>query len=173
MGLTPIFANEIKRTIMAKREIPLFIYDLTRRHKLGECDFVACTDQDNGFVAKFDYVDGKDEREEDGLRIGHYNPNGDVSLRVQIRRHTGAEMDPAKVRTLLKQAEKRYVEMVQRGIDTNNPSVEDCIEFLGLLIRGNRHIVDEQAGDYVGRQTTLTSIRMLEACMEYLSEKSR
>lgn len=158
---------------MAKREIPLFIFDLTRRHKLGECDFVACTDQDNGFVAKFDYVNGKESREEDGLRICHYNPLGNVSLRVQIRRRTGAEMDTTKVRTLLKQAEKRYVEMVQRGINTTSPSIEECIEFLDLLIRGNRHVVDEYAGDYAGRQTALTSIRMLEACRGHLTDKAK
>lgn len=36
---------------MAKREIPLFIIDNTRNHKRGECDFLVCTDKDNGFIA--------------------------------------------------------------------------------------------------------------------------
>lgn len=45
---------------MSKREFPLFIFDLSRDHKLGECDFVACTDVDNAFVAKIDYVTGID-----------------------------------------------------------------------------------------------------------------
>lgn len=46
---------------MAKREIPLFIVDTSRNHKRGECDFLVCTDKDNGFLAKVDYVDGEKE----------------------------------------------------------------------------------------------------------------
>lgn len=47
---------------MAKREIPLFIVDTSRNHKRGECDFLVCTDKDNGFLAKVDYVDGEKEK---------------------------------------------------------------------------------------------------------------
>lgn len=39
-----------------KREIPLFIVDSKKAHEKGECDFWVCTDQDNGFVAKVEYV---------------------------------------------------------------------------------------------------------------------
>lgn len=46
---------------MAKRSVPLFIIDRSRRHKLGECDFIVCTDLDNGFIARVDYVDGEHE----------------------------------------------------------------------------------------------------------------
>lgn len=41
---------------MAKREIPLFVFDKNRWHSQGECDFIICTDIDNSFVARVDYV---------------------------------------------------------------------------------------------------------------------
>ena len=153
---------------MSKRTLPLFIFDLTRRHKLGECDFVACTDKDNGFIAKIDYVEGEiEDTSEYWMRVGH--PNHGVSLRLQILRLTGGNIDRTKVRALLKQAEKRFLDIAQKEMDVNEPSVEECITFLDVLVRSNRHAVDEQAHDFRGRETTLMSIRLLEKCAEYLS----
>ena len=55
---------------MARREIPLFILDRSRKHKVGPYDFLVCTDKDNGFVAKVDYVIGMGEISTDMVRIG-------------------------------------------------------------------------------------------------------
>ena len=66
---------------MAKREIPLFIFDKNRDHGIGECDFVYCTDIDNGFIAKIDYTD-EPESVSEWARIG--KPNNGISLRIEI-----------------------------------------------------------------------------------------
>lgn len=42
-----------------KREFPLFIVDHNRAHKFGEVDFIYCSDIDNGFIAKVEYIDGR------------------------------------------------------------------------------------------------------------------
>ena len=91
---------------MSKREFPLFIFDLSRDHNLGECDFVACTDVDNAFVAKIDYVTGIDNVITDNLRINR--SNGEVKLRIEIKRITGKNPDNAAIRTLMKKAEDLY-----------------------------------------------------------------
>lgn len=156
---------------MAKRSIPLFVFDLTRRHKLGECDFVACTDVDNGFVAKIDYVKGDVNEVDVNTRIG--NCNNGISLRLSILRYTGRNIDPTQVRALLKQAETKYVDLVQKKMDTDSPSVGECIDFLDALIRGNKHYIDEYKGDFEGRNTTIMSLKMLEKCKAYLIEKGQ
>ena len=153
---------------MATNRLPLFIFDLTRRHKLGECDFVACTDADNGFVAKIDYVRGKKEGASLSVRIGRCN-NG-ISLRLEILRFTGRNLEPTQIRALLEQAEKKYVRMVQHKMSTDNPSIGDCIAFLEALIRGNRHFIDEGDDDLEGRETAIRSLGMLEHCLDYLKD---
>ena len=92
---------------MAKREIPLFIVDTSRNHKRGECDFLVCTDKDNGFFAKVDYVDGEKEEVGDDYRIGC--PRNGVSLRIQIYQMIGTHPNVGNIRTLLK-----------KGMDTSN-----------------------------------------------------
>ena len=68
---------------MGKREIPLFVFDKNREHGIGECDFVCCTDIDNGFIAKIDYTD-EPEGVTERTRIG--KPNNGISLRIEIKR---------------------------------------------------------------------------------------
>ena len=68
---------------MARREIPLFILDHSRKHKVGPYDFLVCTDKDNGFVAKVDYVIGMGELSTDMVRIGAAR-NG-ILMRIEIK----------------------------------------------------------------------------------------
>ena len=91
---------------MAKREIPLFIVDTSRNHKRGECDFLVCTDKDNGFLAKVDYVDGEKEEVGDDYRIGC--PRNGVSLRIQIYQMIGTHPNVGNIRTLLKKGKGTY-----------------------------------------------------------------
>ena len=117
---------------MSKREFPLFIFDLSRDHKLGECDFVACTDVDNAFVAKIDYVTGIDNVITDNLRINR--SNGEVKLRIEIKRITGKNPDNAAIRTLMKKAEDLYCERSISRINIDNPSKADMLSFLEILL---------------------------------------
>lgn len=153
---------------MAKREIPLFIFDLNREHNIGECDFVACTDVDNGFVAKIDYVTNVDNIITDTVRI--VRNNGPIKLRLEIKRITGKNPDKAAIKTLLKKAEDLYCERSQKHVNLDKPSKKDMIKFLDVLINGNKHYVSDAGSDYNERTTLLTSIAMLEAIKSELNE---
>lgn len=146
---------------MAKREIPLFIFDTTRWHKHGDADFVACTDIDNGFVAKATIVDASEpDTTTDTLRVGYENSG--YKLRMEIKRVTGNNPTPSAMRTLLKKACDFYVENKRTPIHTDSPSTQDCVRFLGLLIDGNRQNIHEAGVDHNRRKTIETSLRMLE-----------
>lgn len=146
---------------MPKREIPLFVFDLSRDHNLGECDFVACTDVDNGFVAKIDYVTEVDNIITDTVRI--VKNNGAIKLRLEVKRITGKKPDKAAIKTLLKKAEELYCERTQKHVTIDNPSKKDMLNFLDVLINGNKHYISDAGSDYNERRTLLTSISMLES----------
>lgn len=151
-----------------KRTIPLFILDTTRRHKKGECDYVVCTDKDNGFIAKVDCVQTDKAEVGEDYRIGCCN-NG-ISVRVAIQRMTGANPEASRIRTLLKAAMLYYVDCTQVEIDTAEPTRAECAQFLGILIRGNLHNVDAAGSNFIERQTTLRSLKMLQAIKAYLQD---
>ena len=143
-----------------KREIPLFIFDLNRFHNLGECDFVTCTDRDNGFIAKIDYLEGAHDAVTDTTRIVK-GRNG-ISVRMEIKRIIGINPINSSIRTLMKKGMDLYIEKTQKSINVNEPSIEQCIDFLNILIKGNRHAISEQGVNYKERETVLTSLAMLE-----------
>lgn len=144
---------------MAKREIPLFIFDCDRQHSLGECDFVSCTDVDNAFIAKIDFVENAKDIVTDTMRIGRAN-NG-ISMRMEIKRITGKNPDAAKIRTLLRKAEELYVERTQTTVDASMPTDRDMISFLDTIINGNKGQIPS-IKDLNERNIALTSIQMLE-----------
>lgn len=146
---------------MAKREIPLFVFDTTRDHNLGECDFVSCTDVDNAFVAKIDYVTDQENVITDTLRI--VRNNGPIKLRIEIKRITGKNPDNTAIRTLMKKAEDLYCERTQLHVNIDKPSKDDMLKFLDVLIAGNKHHVAQAGSDSDERKVILTSIAMLEA----------
>lgn len=154
---------------MAKREIPLFVFDINRDHNLGECDFVACTDVDNSFIAKIDYVTGIDDIITDTLRI--VRNNGSVKLRVEVKRITGKNPDNAAIRTLMKKAEDLYCERTQSSINIGEPSKSDMIKFLDVLISGNKHNVAQAGTNSRERNMVLKSLAMLEAIRDELKGK--
>lgn len=151
---------------MAKREIPLFIIDTARRHKKGECDFVCCTDKDNGFIAKVDYVEGNVEEAGDDYRIG--KPNGGVSIRIKIHEFIGTNPKTSEIRTLLKLCMEYYTDMVRKKINVDRPDKSECIDFLRMLIDGNMHNLNKCTPQE--RQTTIMSLHILESVIGYLSE---
>lgn len=144
---------------MAKREIPLFIFDTSRNHNLGECDFVTCTDIDNAFIAKIDYVTDLDNIITDRLRI--VRSNGLIKLRIEIKRITGKNPDNTAIRTLMKKAEDLYCERTMKRINIDKPSKNDMLNFLDIIIAGNKHNIAKAGIEE--RNTILTSISMLEA----------
>lgn len=151
---------------MAKREIPLFVFDTTRDHNLGECDFLACTDVDNAFVAKIDYVTDQDNVITDTLRI--VRNNGPIKLRIEIKRITGKNPDNAAIRTLMKKAEDLYCERTQSHVNIDKPSKADMLKFLDVLISGNKHNIAQAGSNTDERKVILTSLAMLEAIRDEL-----
>lgn len=144
---------------MAKREIPLFIFDCDRQHSIGECDFVSCTDVDNAFVAKIDFVENAKDVVTDTMRIGRAN-NG-ISMRLEIKRITGKNPDIAQIRTLLRKAEELYVERVQETVDSSQPTDAEMISFLDALISGNKGQISG-IKDPNEKMIALTSLEMLQ-----------
>lgn len=147
---------------MAKREIPLFVCDTARWHNQGDADFIVCTDIDNGFVAQATIIDASEpDIVTDTLRVGYENRG--YKLRMEIKRVTGKNPTASAIRTLMKKACDYYYDNKRTPIHTDNPSTVECVRFLSLLIDGNRHNLQEAGMDYNRRQTTETSLRMLEA----------
>lgn len=155
---------------MAKREIPLFIFDLGRDHNLGECDFVVCTDVDNAFTAKIDYVTDVENVITDTVRI--VQANGNIKLRLKIKRITGKNPDKAAIRNLLKKAEELYCERTKKKINLDRITKKDMIDFLDVFVFGNKHHLSEAGANYEERKTLLTSLTMLEAIKSELKKET-
>lgn len=153
---------------MGKREIPLFVFDKNREHGIGECDFVCCTDIDNGFIAKIDYTD-QPEGVTERTRIG--KPNKGISLRIEIKRIIGKNPDDATIRTLMKKAESLYMESMQMKVG-EKPTDADMINFLDILIDGNKHYLSSAGNDVNERNTVLSSLKMLDSIKHRLIELS-
>ena len=154
--------------IPMKREIPLFIIDTARTHKRGECDFLVCTDKDNGFVAKVDYIEGECEEFGDDYRIDY--PQRGISCRIQIQQMIGTNSRVSEVRTLLKRGMEYYAKAVRSAFNVEHPTKEECVKYLELLMRSNRQYLDESGSDYEARKTIATSLAMLQAATEYLRD---
>ena len=71
-----------------KREFPLFIVDHNRAHKFGEVDFIYCSDIDNGFIAKVEYIDGIVEEVGEDYRIEPGLSGSNISAKISIKRIT-------------------------------------------------------------------------------------
>lgn len=153
---------------MAKREIPLFIIDTSRRHKKGDCDFVFCTDKDNAFVAKIEFLSGNIDEVGQDYRIAS-NGQGH-SLKISVARYYGANVDPSNIKSLLKRAVEYYFNISTSVVNVSKPSKEDCIRYLELLIKSNMHNLDCAKSDFEKRQTIINSMLMLKASAEYISK---
>lgn len=152
---------------MAKREFPLFILDTLRTHKRGECDFIVCTDRDNGFIAKIDFIPGEKEETCADYRIGYAN-NG-ISCRIRIQQMTGANSRESDIRTLLKKGLDYYVQAVRCQVNIERPSRQQCADFIRQLIRSNMKAIDDAGSDYARRNIVKKSLSMLEASADYLT----
>lgn len=144
-----------------KREIPLFIIDTKKSHKKGECDFLVCTDQDNGFVAKVEYVAASEPEYGDDYRID-FNRNG-LSIKTSIKRVFGANPKTAEVKSLLKKGVDYYVESVTLAVDATKATTDECIDFIEKLSAGNKHYLEEAGVDFDERKVIMTSLMMLDA----------
>lgn len=151
---------------MAKREFPLFILDTLRTHKRGECDFLVCTDRDNGFIAKIDFIPGEKEEAGADYRIGYANDG--ISCRIRIQQMTGANSRESDIRTLLKKGLEYYVQAVRCQVNIERPSRQQCADFIRQLIRGNMKALDDAGSDYARRNIVKKSLSMLEASADYL-----
>lgn len=144
-----------------KREIPLFIIDTKKSHKKGECDFLVCTDQDSGFIAKIDYIESSKQDIGDDYRID-YCRNG-LSLKMTIKKIVGCNPNQSNIKSLMKKGLDYYVESVTLSVDATKATTEECIDFIAKLADGNKHYLEEAGADYNERAIIKTSLMMLDA----------
>ena len=152
---------------MARREIPLFVFAIPRQHNIGAFDYLVCTDKDNGFVARVDYVTDMPEMASDSVRVGL--ARGGIAMRMEIKRFTGANVKPSEVRTLMKMGMDYCSKIMTVKVDNDAPSVDDCSAFLERLIQGNRANWGKLSP--IERATTQKSLEMLTATLEHLKTK--
>lgn len=150
---------------MAKRKFPLFIIDTNRLHRLGDCDFLVCTDKDNGFVALVDYINATDAASSDDCYIS--KPNAGLAARIQIMRYNTPNPDKTKVRGLLKQAALKVMESIKVDVSVD-ATPQQCVDYIKKLIESNRHRLS--TGDYTERRTILTSMVVLEQAANYIDK---
>lgn len=151
-----------------KREIPLFIIDTKKSHRRGECDFLVCTDKDNGFIARIDYIEQTQPEHGDDYRIDYCR--GGVSLKLSIKRVFGTNPDKTNTRTLMKRGLDYYVESVTLAVGAKEISTQDCIEFIDKLSEGNKQYLQEVGSDFEELQTIKTSLMMLDAIKDKLNK---
>ena len=151
-----------------KREFPLFIVDHNRAHKFGEVDFIYCSDIDNGFIAKVEYMDGIVEEVGEDYRIEPGLSGSNISAKISIKRITGKNPDKTKIRGLLKQAMKYYTSLSTFSADIGNITVRQMVLFIDTLILDGRKNAIAAGSDYNYRNTVLTSIAFLEAIKKEL-----
>lgn len=151
-----------------KREFPLFIVDHNRAHKFGEVDFIYCSDIDNGFIAKVEYIDGIIEEVGEDYRIEPGFSGSNISAKISIKRITGKNPDKTKIRGLLKQAMKYYTSLSTFSADIGNITVRQMVLFIDTLILDGRKNAIAAGSDYNYRNTVLTSIAFLEAIKKEL-----
>lgn len=144
-----------------KREIPLFIIDTKKSHKKGECDFLVCTDVDNAFTARIDYVLASEPSCGDDFRIDY--SRGGLSLKMTILRKTGKNPSASAIRSLMKKGLDYYTNVVTLSVDATKATTEECIEFIEKLTDGNKHYLQEAGIDHEERATIITSLMMLDA----------
>lgn len=144
-----------------KREIPLFIIDTKKTHKKGECDFLVCTDVDNSFVARIDYIPSQEASYGEDYRID-YSRNG-ISVRLSLLRLTGKNPTPSRIKSLMKKGLDYYAESVTLSVDATRATTRQCIDFIEKLTAGNRHYLQETGINQKERTTILTSLMMLDA----------
>ena len=144
-----------------KREIPLFIIDTKKSHKKGECDFLVCTDQDNGFVARIDYVASESPCMGDDYIVGHERDG--LAIKMSIKRINGLNPKQSDIRNLMKKGLDYYAESVTLAVGATEITTRQCVDFLEKLIDGNKHYIQEVGSDYEQLQTIKTSLMMLDA----------
>ncbi len=145
---------------MARREIPLFLFDVNREHKLGECDFVSCTDVENGFVAKIDYVSESKGEVTDTKRIT--SPTNGVQLRMEIKRITGTNPKGSSIRSLMKKAEELYLENMQREVNVEKITDKDIKAFLDGLYQSYK-------GELINAGVDVEKRNMAAMCLQIVS----
>lgn len=153
---------------MAKRKIPLFIFDTARQHGHGECDFIVCTDQESGFIAKVDLINGAKEEVTDTYRISE--PINGVSCKIEIKRITGSNPDKAAIRTLLRKAYRMYMDRTSKQINVDEPGLSDMLAYCAAMEKSARSQL-AQTKDYEIRKVIGTSIIMLGAIANKLREE--
>ena len=159
---------------MAKQRIlPLFILDLDRSHGLGECDFIYCSDKDNGFVARVDILDENQYKDLEPNNIDSkliVNETTKVAAYFSIVRLTGVNPNDTQLRALLKKASELYVQRTQKEVDYDSLTVSDYKAFLNVLLKQGNEQLANVGSDYNTRKNLVYSTELIKSLIEYLSK---
>lgn len=153
-----------------KREIPLFIMDLKRAHGLGECDFIVCTDKENGFVARMEYMPEDQPILENGEMIRASSMRNGLMCVMRIKRITGSNPSLSTLKNLMKKGMDVFTEATTVTVGQDSPTIGQMINFLDLLSRANQHNLQAAGADFTARQTVINSLAMLEHIRQKLNE---
>ena len=155
---------------MTKRH-PLFFYDTQRCHRFGDCHWLACVDVHYGFVCKVTYVSNEQPRMETNTCVSKPNENG-IQVRLDIERCwiEPSCTIPASLNESHLKAAMRYVLDSTKPIvvDSSNPTTEDIVDYLRLIVGVNKaYLMDESVSENE-RNTTRTSLKMIQAAIQKL-----
>lgn len=154
------------------RSFPLFIFDLSRTHGLGEVDFVVCTSVDYGFVAEFSFVEDSATYVTDEEMVTNV-ANG-IGLKMKIKRYDGkAEFNGTQVRSLMRKAYKTYEEKTQVGIGEDFDK-ETALKFVSTMIRSaNQQYDDCPITDMELKKILAMQKKAFQNLYEFINEKTK
>ena len=154
-----------------KRILPLFMFDLDRSHGLGECDFIYCSDKENGFIARVDILSYDEYSTLETNNIDSkliINDFAKVGAHIKIVRHTGTNPSDTQIRALMKKASELYQSKTQKKVDANNFGVDDYIKYLDIRLRYAQQSLAEIGSDYNERKIVQFSISIIDSLINHL-----
>lgn len=151
------------------RQFPLFIFDNSRTHGLGEVDFVVCTSKDYGFVGEFSFVETNSTVPLVTSTEMMTEYNSGVGLLLSVKRYNGeAKFEDAKVRTLMRKAYKTYLEQtaVKVGDEFSKADAEQFCKV--MLAEANRQFDDCGIDDMQRRMILASQAKAFDLLLKYI-----
>lgn len=152
---------------------PLFIFDTNRTHRFGDCDWLACIDIYDGFIAQVTYETGLTPMLSLNECISAPNTNG-VQVHIQVKR---AWSSPDYHRSGLSAHNQmhdvlRYVINATKGIeiDTDALTSQQVIDCLQVIVHANKHSLADESIPDQERKTTMMSLKVIESAIQKLTD---
>lgn len=90
-------------------------------------------------------------------------------MRIEVKRIIGKNPDPGTIRTLMKKAESLYTESSQVRVG-DSPTDKEMVDFLDILMAGNKHYLSKAGSNTSERNTILSSLKMLDSIKRRILE---